>query len=180
MRPVGLRPPMIKLCAFFALMLPAALSAAGKLEAVISREVGKCAAAWQREDYATIVAFTPDRVVQQRGGRASLLGELKEHFATAREWGAQSIEITPGPPSPPRKVGRWLVALVPITAVVHGSHLELTQETQVMALSTDGGKRWSFLLLYEMTQGELNGWFPELRGQVRVPVTARPSVTLAY
>lgn len=170
---------MMKLWLFFALLLPVVASAAGNLGPVISREAGKCAAAWQREDYATIVAYTPDRIVQQMGGRASLLKEIKAQFAEAREWGAQSFEAMAGPPSAPKKVGRWLVAAVPVTGVVHGAHLDLTQETQALALSGDGGKRWSFLLLYGMTQAELNGWFPEFRGQVRVPVTPKPRVALA-
>jgi hypothetical protein len=171
---------MMKRWLYFALLLPVVASAAGNLGTVISREAGKCAAAWQREDYATIVAFMPGRVVRQRGGSASLQQEIKGHFAEARAWGAQSLETTAGHPSAPKQIDRWLVAVVPVTAVVHSAHLDLTQDTQALALSGDGGKRWSFLLLYGLTQAELNAWFPEFRGRVRVPAMPKPRVTFVY
>lgn len=170
---------MSKLCLLLGVLLPSVLSAASNLVPAISREATKCAAAWQREDLPTAVAYMPARVVQQLGGRTALLKELKEQYAQARQLGAQELELTLGSPSSPQPVGPWLVAVVPITAVVHSAYVDLIQDTHALALSADRGKRWSFVLLYGLTQPELNAWFPEFRGRVRVPVTAKPRLTLA-
>jgi hypothetical protein len=168
---------------FFVLMgllfLPAGLCAAD-VRAVIAREAAKCAAAWQREDYAGILSYFPPIVIQHSGGRAALIAELKDQFAQARSFGAERLEATPHAPTSPKKIGRWLTSLVPVTGFLHSAHLDLTQETHVLALSSDGGKRWYFVVLYQTTPAELNAWFPELRGKVSIPLTPKPRMQLAY
>lgn len=170
---------MRNVCLIFGLLLPASLSASVNLTPVISREADKCAAAWQREDFPAIVACMPARVVQQMGGRAALANELKGHFADVRRLGAEQLEARPGKPSTPRQVGGWVVAYVPVTAVVRSAYLDLTQDTHALALSSDRGKRWSFVLLYGLSQAELNAWFPEFGGKVVVPSSPKPRLTLA-
>ncbi|MEO6002543.1 MAG: hypothetical protein ABIZ04_09310 [Opitutus sp.] len=171
---------MRKICLFLGLvMLPVAVLGVD-WRPVIIREARKCAAAWEREDAAAIVSFMPARVIQQMGGRAALITEMKDQFAQARSLGAQRLEASVGQPTMPRILGRMLACIVPVTAVLHGRHLDLTQQTHVLAISADQGKRWSFVLLYETTQAELNAWFPEFRGKVSVPASPRPRMELAY
>lgn len=165
---------------FFGLISISAVLAAADLRPVISRDAGKCAVAWEREDFRTIVAYMPARVVQRSGGRAALISELTNDFAQARSLGAERLEAHHGPPSIPKSIGRWLVSVIPVTAVVHSAHLDLTQETHVLALSEDRGKHWAFVLLYQATQAELNDWFPEFRGKVFVPTPPVPRVSIVY
>lgn len=162
------------------LLCSAGLGAAEDLRAGIRRDAARCAAAWQREDYAAIVSSMPPRVVQQLGGRTALTAELKGYFAEARKWGAERIEILPGQPSTPKPTGRWLTSLLPVTAVVHGAHAQLTQDTHVLALSSDQGKRWSFVPLYDVTAAELHTWFPEFKGKLAPPPTPTPRVKLVF
>ena len=157
------------------LLLPAALRA-GDLRPVIRREAGKCAAAWQRSDYEAILAYLPPRVIQQSGGRAAALREVKGQFAQAREYGVEQLEAIPGQPAIPKPMGRWLTSLVPLTVVLHRGLLDLTQETHVLGLSVDQGKHWYFLPLFEITQKDLNARFPEFAGKVVVPSDPAPSV----
>jgi len=160
-------------------LLPLALRAAD-VSAILKREVGKCALAWQRGDCEGIVSYLPPKVISQSGGRAVVLRELKEQFAQARSLGAERLEAIPGRLSAPKQVGSWLTSLVPITAVVHGAHLDLTQQSHVLAVSSDQGKRWFFMLLYQVTQAELNAWFPEFGGKVAVPEDPAPRMDLVY
>lgn len=173
--------PMPNLYRILALLIvmPAALAGAD-LRPVISREVGKFARAWEASDYHAILAYLPARVVQQSGGRAAVLVDLKNKFAQARELGANQLEAVPGQPSPPRQVGQWLASVLPLQAVLHGNHVAVTQETHVLALSSDRGKKWFFVLLYDVGQGELNTWFPEFRGKVVVPTSPAPRVNIVY
>ena len=154
---------------------PAADPAAG-----LKREAAKCAAAWQRADYAGILGYLPPRVIQQAGGRARMLRELKDQFAQARALGVENLEAVPGTPVTPRLIGRWLTSLVPVKAVLHGVHLDLTQQTHVLGLSSDQGKHWYFVLLYQTTQAELNAWFPEFAGKLAIPTDPAPSVQVVF
>ena len=168
------------LCLLFGLiLLPARASVADPI-LVLKREAGKCALAWQRQDFTGIISYLPPRVVVQSGGRAALLRELKDQFAQAKSLGVEKMEARPGRPSTPRQIGPWLTSLVPATAVLHGPHLDLTQRTQVLAISTDQGKRWFFLLLYQITQADLNKWFPEFAGKIIIPDEPAPQLEFAY
>lgn len=164
---------------FGLLLIPAAVQAVD-FRPVISREVGKYARAWQQSDCEVIISYFPPRVIQQSGGRAVVLRELKDRFAEAREWGATALEATPGQPSVPKQIGRWLTSMLPATAVVHGTHVDLTQQSHVLALSADRGKNWFFLVLYEVSQAELNAWFPEFRGKIVVPTPPAPQLKIVY
>ena len=161
------------------LLSPVTLCAADA-RPVITREALKYAQAWQRSDFQAIVSFLPPRVVQQSGGRAALVAEFKEKFAQARALGATDLRTTLGPPTVPKQIGRWLASVFPVTAVVQSSHLELTQDSQVLALSADQGKQWFFVLLYEVTQEEMIAWFPEFRGKVFVPTPPSPRMKIVY
>ena len=159
------------------ILLPLALRAAD-LRPVIQREAAACAAAWQRNDYEGIVAYLPPRLVQRTGGKAAAIRELKEQFAEARKLGVESMEARPGPPTTPRLHGPWLVSLVPLTAVLHGPHVDLTQTTHALALSADKGRHWSFVLLYQVSQARFEKWFPELAGMITIPTDPTPSLDL--
>ena len=153
---------------------------AADLRPIILREVRRCAAAFQREDVAGVIGFLPPRVLQKRGGRAAVIAELKDQLTEARDLGMTRIEAVPGTPAVPKNHGRVITSLVPITATAYSAHVEVVQETHVLAVSSDGGKRWSLIPLYDVSQAELNAWYPEFRGKVSVPVVTKPKLQLAY
>ena len=171
---------MWKFCLSLGLMFgPFCLNAAD-LRPLISREAGKYAAAWQRSDVNSIVSYLPPNVIQQQGGRAAVTDMLKDQFAQARSFGVDRLDAVPGQPTPPKLLGRWLASVLPATAVLHSAHLNLTQQTHVLALSADQGKKWFFILLYEITQAELISWFPEFRGKIIVPKPPAPQLKIVY
>jgi hypothetical protein len=170
---------MRRLGLMLGLLLPAVLAAADA-GATLRREVARCAAAWQREDYAGILSYVPPRVVQRTGGRAATLRELKARFVQARAFGVDRLEAIPGAPARPRPIGPWLTALVPVTAILHGPHVDLTQPTVVLGISADQGKHWYFVPLHDTTPAELNAWFPELAGKIVIPVDPAPQVEIVY
>ena len=161
------------------LLLPAALQAAD-LRPVIRREAGKCATAWQRNDYEGVLAFLPPQVIKKSGGQKAALKKIKTQFNLAREYGVDRMDFLHGQPASPKMIGRWLTAMVPLTVVLHRTPLDVTQQTHLLALSADQGKRWFFVPLYETSQAKLNSWFPEFAGKVIVPVAPEPQVQLAF
>jgi hypothetical protein len=167
-------------CLVFALILLACDARAADLRPIISHDAGRCAAAWQHADCQAIVSFLPPQVIKQSGGRAAVLRELNDDFAQARALGAEQLETIPGAPAVPKLIGRWLTSLVPVTAIVHGPHLDLTQSTHVMALSLDQGRHWFFVLLYGVSQAEWNAWFPEFHGKVVLPPTPEPHAQVVF
>ena len=161
------------------IFLPAMLRAAD-VATVLRRDAGRCALAWQRGDCDGIVAYLPPQVVARSGGRAAVLRELKDQFAQARALGAERMQALPGRPPAPRQIGPWLTAILPVTAILRGAHLELTQQTRVLALSPNGGKRWYFLLLYQVTPADLKAWFPELVGKIVLVADPPPEMHIVY
>jgi hypothetical protein len=144
------------------LLLLATAMCAGDLRSVIKREAGKCAAAWQRSDYDEMLAFLPPRVIQQSGGRAAMVRELKEQLAQAREYGIEQWDAIPGLPTPPKPIGRWLTSLIPVTVILHHA--------------PDQGKHWYFVPLFRVTQRELDTRFPEFAGKLIIPDDPEPSL----
>lgn len=161
------------------IMLPTAAHAAD-LRPSIRREASKCAAAWQRNDYEGVLAFLPPQVIKQSGERKAALKKIKGTFNKAEEYGVQHIDFSPGQPTNPRTIGKWLTSLVPLTVVLHRTPLDVTQETHLLGLSADQGKHWFFVPLYQTTQSKLNRWFPELGGQLVVPGDTEPSFDVAF
>jgi hypothetical protein len=161
------------------IMLSAAAHAAD-LRPIIRREAGKCAAAWQCNDYEGVLAFLPPQVIKQSGGKKAALKKIKSQFNKAEEYGVQSIGFSAGQPATPKVLGQWLTALVPLTVVLHRTPLNVTQQTHLLALSADQGKRWYFVPLYHTTQAKLNLWFPEFAGKIIVPTEMEPELDVAF
>ena len=171
---------MRKLCLFLGLLLLPTLMHAADLRPVIKNEAGKCAAAWQRNDYEGVLAFLPPRVIQQNGGRKAALKKIKGTFNKAEEYGVQRMNFSPGQPTPPKTIGKWLTSIVPLTVVLHRTPLDVTQETHLLGLSADQGKHWFFVPLYQTSQAKLNRWFPEFAGQIAVPSDPEPRFEVAF
>jgi hypothetical protein len=169
---------MRTLCFILGLLLLPAAMRAGDLQPVIKREAGRCAAAWQRSDYEKILSYMPPQVIQQSGGQAALLQEVKGRFAQIREYGVERWEAIPGRPATPKPMGRWLTSLIPLTVVLHRTPIDLTLETHVLALSADQGRHWYFVPLFHVTQKELNARFPEFSGKFVVPADPEPDLAI--
>jgi hypothetical protein len=161
------------------IFLPAMVQAAD-IAAILRRDAGRCALVWQRGDCEGIVGYLPPQVVARSGGRVTVLRDLKDQFAQARALGADRLQALPGRPSALRQIGPWLTAILPVTAVLRGAHLELTQQTRVLALSPDDGKRWYFLLLFQVTPADLKTWFPELAGKIVLFVDPPPQMDVVF
>ena len=171
---------MWKMRLLLGLLLLVVSSEAKDLRPDISREAAKCATAVQQENASALLVFMSGRVVQQSGGRAAVIAALKDQFEEARKLGVERIEIIPGVAGAPKIIGHWLLSLLPVTAVAHSAHVVAKQETHAIALSADGGRHWSFVPLYQTSQAELNGWFPEFRGRFTIPAEASPQIQLVY
>ncbi len=171
---------MRRLFFLLSLMVLSAATYAADLRPVIKREAGKCAAAWQRNDYEGVMAFFPPQMIKQSGGRTAALKKIKTQFNLARDYGVERIDFRPGQPASPTALGRWLTSLVPLAVVLHRAPLDVTQQTHLLGLSADQGKHWFFVPLYRTTQSKLNLWFPEFAGKIIVPNEAEPQMEVAF
>lgn len=169
---------MRKFLLLLGFFLAATAMPAADLRPGIKRDAAKCAAAWQRNDYEGVLAFLPPRVIQQSGGRAAALKKIKNQFSLARDYGVERMDFTTGKPAIPRLLGKWLTSLVPLTVVLHRPPIDVTQETYLLALSNDQGKRWFFVPLYHTSQAKLNAWFPEFAGKIVIPLDPEPELDL--
>ena len=184
LQPTGLRlrwwHPMRRLPFMLGFLLLPVLIHAADFRPVIKREAGKCAAAWQRNDYAGVLAFLPPRVIQQTGGRMAALKKIRSQFSLARDYGVERMDFIAGQPTPTTPLGKWLTSLVPLTVVLHRTPLDVTQQTHLLGLSNDQGKHWFFVPLYQTTQAKLNVWFPELAGKLVIPADPEPQMEVGF
>ena len=83
-----------------------------------------------------------------------------------------------GTPEPVREINGKLYALVPQTIRIEMPQGILVQESHLLAVSEDGGKRWYFVDTAPLGDDQKLGVvFPDLVGKIKVPVRKQPILT---
>jgi hypothetical protein len=81
-------------------------------------------------------------------------------------------DVTLGEPEKPRKIGEWLVSLVPQKILIKLPEGHIEQESHLLAISEDEGKNWTFVDVNNRTKFETA--FPELVGKIVLPEKKAP------
>lgn len=162
------------LLALAACCLLAAAAPAQDATATMKRDAEKCGKALLAEDYPQVIAFTHKRVVAAIGGADALIAMLKSGRKAIRDTGHDFLEARIGTPETPRKIGEWLVALVPQEIVMKAPGGRLRAESSLLALSEDEGRSWAFLDIGSIDPAQFAKLFPELAGKVSLPGRKQP------
>lgn len=144
--------------------------------ASIQAEAQKCAKALMASDYRSVLAYTHERVVAMMGGAESARGLVQKGMEEMKSKGMGIDDTKIGTPEEPRKIGTWLISLVPESLTLRVPGAKLQQESFLLGISADEGKSWKFIDLGPISEEKLFTVFPELKGQFKMPPKKQPVV----
>lgn len=145
--------------------------------AVVRQEAEKCVKALAAADYERFAPCTHRRVLEMMGGKETMVATLKRTMDEMRSQGVSFESATVGEPGKPRKIGNWLVAFVPQHIVMKVPQGRVEQDGNLLGISEDDGKKWVFIDVSPITQEQLAQVFPEVAGQIDLPVKQQPVFT---
>ena len=82
--------------------------------------------------------------------------------------------VTVGEPEKLQKIDGWLVGLVPQKLVMKVPGGTLEQESYLLGISEDDGKKWVFVDAGGVPKAQLEQIFPEIVGKIEVPARKQP------
>ena len=137
--------------------------------ALIKQEAENCAKAVLTGDDDGVVRYTVPRIIKLMGGKEAVISALKKGMAQMRAQGFDFGEVSVGQPEAPKKIGEWLVSMVPQRVVMKAPGGKLYKDSDLLAISEDAGKHWVFMDLASITQETFGKLFPELADKVTIP-----------
>jgi hypothetical protein len=140
--------------------------------AAIKEQAGKCAKALLTGDFETVAVYSHKRVLEILGGKEAMIEILKRGSEGMKSKGVAIEDVTLGEPEKPRKIGEWLVSLVPQKILIKLPEGHIEQESHLLAISEDEGKNWTFVDVNN--RAKLETAFPELAGKIELPERKPP------
>jgi hypothetical protein len=140
----------------------------------IKREAQKCASALIAGDFDTFVSYNHPRLIQMMGGKDAFAAALKEGLSRMQDSGSAFVSADIGTPEAPKKIGGWLVSIVPEHSVTKVQGGKLIADSSLLGISEDGGHRWYFVDIGKTTPDQFAQVFPELAGKIELPKPKKP------
>ncbi|MEL6675244.1 MAG: hypothetical protein AAFR61_23750 [Bacteroidota bacterium] len=147
-------------------------------EASLIRESAeKIAQATLDLDFSQIVTFTYPGLVELMGGKDQMITLMESSLGGMKEQGfvIESVEI--GQPSKRVKAGEEIHCLVPQKLAMTFSGGTIITESDMIGISQDQGKSWTFLGTSNMTTEQLLAILPEYNvDELGLPQSKEPQV----
>ena len=142
--------------------------------AVVKTQANKVAQALISGNYDIVINSMYPKVVQMAGGKAKLLQMMATgtNQMKAQEIAFKSATVvTPGKFY---KAGTEIHCLVPESITMQMGTNKLTTNSNLLAVSKDGGKSWSFLDLNKNTISAIPKIFPNFNKELKIPEPTQP------
>jgi hypothetical protein len=146
------------------------------LTTALQKEAQNYAKGLMANDGARVLDLTLDRVVAKMGGKQTALNLLQKSTAEMKTKGLVLEDAKVGAPLPPQKIGTWTVSVIPETLTLRTPTAKAQQESHLLGISADEGKTWKFMDLGPITEEQLFGLYPELKGQFTMPAKKQAMV----
>jgi hypothetical protein len=161
---------MKRFAAAVALILGLAVGATGsELTDRIRVEAQRGADALLSGDYATLIAMTHPSVVAEMGGHDAAVATVTQSIAALKAQGITVESAVIEVPSEPVAVGALVAVIVPQTKELRTPKGRFRSRGHLLAISEDGGTRWSFIDTGSLTPASLAEYFPTLAGRITLP-----------
>ena len=147
------------------------LSAAGYAQdtAMVRRQADAVAKAVVNGNYKLITNSMYPKMVQQMGGRDKVLQQTTAVFTQMLASGLTIANAVAGPPGKFYRAGNEIHCLVPETISLKTPNGIASIRSNLLAVSKDGGKRWTFLDLNKNTIAAIPQMFPRFNKALKIP-----------
>jgi hypothetical protein len=144
---------------------PAEARAAAKAQA------GETARAFAEGNYEKLIDYTYPRVVEMFGGREKMLAGLRDEVKKMRDDGFEFISYEASEAGEPVALpgGKLTAVIVPAVLKMKGAGRLFSQESYLVGVSADGGRRWTFISGSSLNEERLRLILPEAGGKLTLP-----------
>jgi len=142
--------------------------------AVVKRQADVVGKALLNSDFKTVVAHTYPKAVSIGGGKEKLVQMMTAGINQMKAQGFAFEKVTIGQPGKFYKAGTEIHCLIPEQLIMKTARGRMAASSSLLAVSSDGGKNWSFL---DMNQGTINSvkqLFPNFNSNLVIPKPAPP------
>jgi hypothetical protein len=157
---------------FVLLLLPVSLFAQDTT--IVKKQADIVARAVVSGNYATVVNYMYPKVVQMAGGKAKILQMMQTGIEQMKAQGVTFESATVGSPGKFYKAGTEIHCLVPEYIVMKMNGNTLRTNSNLLAISKDGGKNWTFLDLNKNTIASIPKIFPKFNKDLKIPEPTQP------
>jgi hypothetical protein len=154
------------------LLLPASLFAQDTT--ILKRQANIVAKALLNSDFKTVIVHTYPKAVELAGGKEKLLQIMSNGINQMKAQGFAFEKVSIGSPGKFYKAGTEIHCLVPETLIMKTSKGRMSAKSNLLAISNDGGKNWSFLDLNKGTISSVKNLFPNFNNNLIIPKPAQP------
>src|SRR4051794_26863912 len=136
----------------------------------IRTQAQACADAMLKGDLETFANFTHPKLIELMGGRAKFIEAIKQGNAEMKAQKSAITGFNTGAPEGVVKGGNDLFAVVPMTLTVTQKDTKISHEGYLVAVSSDGGTKWTFITGDE--RAKLKEILPNLPEDLKLPAPA--------
>jgi hypothetical protein len=158
----------------FILILP--LSLLAQDTTVVKEQAEILAKAVVKGDYKILVDHMYPKLIQMMGGREKMLSMADTSMTKLKTQGIIFESATIGSPGKFYKAGAEIHCLVPETITIKLPSGHLVAQSNLLAVSSDGGKNWTFIDLNKNTIDEIPKIFPFFNNDLKIPEPSQPVV----
>ena len=156
------------------LLLPATLFAQGNL--ALTTQANTVAMAVVKGDYSTVIDYMYPKVVMMGGGKAKMLQLMTTGMGQMKAQGMSFLNASVGTPGKFYKAGTEIHCLVPEIVNMKTPGGTFAMHSNLLAISKDKGKNWTFIDLNKNTIAQLPKLLPHFNKDLKIPAPTMPMV----
>lgn len=158
----------------FILLLILPFVASAQNSDAVKKDAQAVSAALLKGDYETVVAHTYPKAIEIAGGKTKMLQMLTTGLAQMKQQGFAFESITMGAPGKFYKAGSEIHCLVPESIVMKTQQGRFRGESNLLAVSQNQGKTWTFLDLNAGSIKAIDQIFPKFNHSLVIPQPQKP------
>ena len=154
--------------------MPATLFAQSTVS--LKKQANIVAKAMVNGDYVTVVAYMHPKVLQSAGGKQKMLQMMTAGMQQMKAQGVSFQSATMGEPGKFYKAGTEIHCLIPDNIRMKTPNSSIVTHSNLLAISQDGGKNWTFLDLNRGTIASIPKLFPNFNKELKIPEPTEPGL----
>ena len=126
-----------------------------------------------RGDFKKLADLTHPKIVSQVGGKEQLAEISEKAVQSMKTLGLELKAIKVGTPADPVEANMELYTVVPFTLTLTKMKEEMEKESYYIAVSSNGGKKWTFLDGSQLTVDNVKQILPDFPSALMLPTVKK-------